>query len=272
MFRSPFVDSLRAVGRRTSFLFTASVVLAALVIPVTTQAQVCIVPDDGGTADLPPQCFPDGYATPNDVHMVLDGLPPGTTIELDANHQEFGQITTMPGGNLGGEVEQFQSILLIQMTGTGELDGFSRSIVIGNVAVETHTGPRTPGDPIQTFDTEMVSLQGEITGDPDFDLLRFRAGSDFGLPSPGQTTLTRQGPPGSDWAVDSFFDIAYEIEFIGAPGSQLDGMSGTTQGQVQVQAGGPSGIPAVSDWGVATMALLTLIGGTLVFRRQAAIA
>lgn len=272
MFRSPSVYSLRAIGRRARLVFAASLVIAALAMPMSAQAQVCVVADAGGTAVMPPECQPEGYASPNDVHMIIDGLPPGTTIELDASHQEFGQIMTMPGGNLGGEIEQFQSVIILNMQGTGDLNGFSRTVVLGGVPVETHIGPRNLGDPVQSFDTEIVSMQGQLFGDPDFDLLTIRAGSNFGLPSPGQTTLTRLGPPGSDWAVDSFFDIEYEIDFQGAPGSILEGLSGTTQGQLTMQAGGPSGIPAVSDWGIATMALLTLIGGTLVFRRQAAIA
>ena len=45
---------------------------------------------------------------------------------------------------------------------------------------------------------------------------------------PGETTLTRLGPPGSDFQVDSFFDIAYTIDFQGCPGSVLEGMGGRT--------------------------------------------
>ena len=59
-------------------------------------------------------------------------------------------------------------------------------------------------------------------GDPDFDLLRISAGSAFGLPSPGHTTLT-QRPTG--WAVDSFFDITYRIDFVGRTGGRVGGMS-----------------------------------------------
>ena len=61
------------------------------------------------------------------------------------------------------------------------------------------------------------------------------------LPSPGETTLTRLGPPGSDFAVDSFFDIHHEIDFQGAPGSVLEGFAGTTEGTVRMHAGQPAG-------------------------------
>ncbi len=120
------------------------------------------------------------------------------------------------------------------MQGTGDLAGFSRVPDLA-IATEMHTGPRNPGDPVQSFDTEMVRLQGEIFGDPDFDTLRVQAGTDFGLPSPGQTTLSRL--PDGDYAVDSFFDITYRIEFQGAPGSALDGFAGTTESTVPMTPG-----------------------------------
>src|SRR5207248_11775251 len=87
----------------------------------------------------------------------------------------------------------------------------------------------TPGNPVQSFDTDMQGIQGQLpAGDPDFDLLRITAGSGFGLPSPGHTTLTRQ--PSGNWAVDSFFDITYRIDFVGHTGGHVGGMSGSTTG------------------------------------------
>ena len=57
----------------------------------------------------------------------------------------------------------------------------------------------------------MQAIQGQIpAGDPDFDLLRVTAGTSFGMPSPGHTTLTRL-PASGNWNVDSFFDITYRI-------------------------------------------------------------
>ena len=60
------------------------------------------------------------------------------------------------------------------------------------------------------------------------------------MPSPGQTTLTRLGPAGSDFNVDSFFDITYQIEFEGCDGSMLADLAGTTQGTIRMQAGEPA--------------------------------
>jgi hypothetical protein len=100
---------------------------------------------------------------------------------------------------------------------------------------ETHVAPRS-GTPIQSFDTDMFRIQGQLPiGDPDFDLLRITAGTGFGMPSPGHTTLTVQ--PGRNWAVDSFFDITYRIDFVGAPRGRLGGMSGSTTATIRMQAG-----------------------------------
>ena len=123
----------------------------------------------------------------------------------------------------------------------GTLSGWSRAVTLPDVGFETHVAPRTPGDPVQSFDTEMFRLFGQITnpgsGDPDFDLLRITAGNDFGMPSPGHTTLTKL--PGGNWAVDSFFDITYRVDFVGKPGGHLGGMSGSTTGTIRMQTTPP---------------------------------
>ena len=150
----------------------------------------CVIPDNGtGTADLPP--LGCQYQSLDDVWYIIDGLLPGDTIEIDAIIGNFFNITETPGGTLGGDVQIYDAIMELTMTGTGLLTGFNRNIDM-QVAVETHSGPRTPGDPVQTFPTDMVSLHGEIFGDPDFDYLRITAGTAFGLPSPGETTLTKE--------------------------------------------------------------------------------
>ncbi|MCP3979690.1 MAG: hypothetical protein GY716_10245, partial [bacterium] len=212
----------------------------------------CTVPDNGsGTVTLPPAGC--DYLSPDEVHEIINDLPAGTTIELAAIHKDFicrkqmgtpsicsftpsipGVDCDEPGGSLGGEKECSASNLELQLTGTGLLGGFSRTLFVP-VEFETHTGPRNPGDPVQSFNTDMFRLQGELFGDPDFDLLRITAGTDFGLPSPGHTTLTQL--PGGDFNVDSFFDITYQIEFVGAPGSVLDGESGTTTGTLRMETG-----------------------------------
>ena len=153
--------------------------------------------------------------------MMIDGLPAGTEIHVAADHDRFFNVQHNPGGSLGGEMEDFLSNLELDLTGSGQLNGFHRVLTM-QAQCETHVGPRTPGEPVQDFDTAMWMLQGQLPpGDPDFDLLRITAGSGFGLPSPGHTTLTLQ--PGGNWAVDSFFDITYRIDFVGHPGGSLGG-------------------------------------------------
>jgi hypothetical protein len=172
--------------------------LAVTAVPALAQPDdPCVVEDDGtGTVELPPAGC--AYLAPQEVFMIIDGLPPGTTIELIPILgafvcRELGNCGT-PGGDLGGEVEDFDMVSLLELHGTGDLAGFHRILALPSVA-QTHTGPRNPGDPVQVFPTDMFVLQGSLApGDPDFATLQLIAGTGFGLPSPGQTTLTRLGP------------------------------------------------------------------------------
>ncbi|UCE60994.1 MAG: hypothetical protein JSU63_04430, partial [Phycisphaerales bacterium] len=208
----------------------------------------CVVPDNGnGTVTLPPQGC--DYLSPQEVHLIIDGLDPGTTIELDPIHMEFiclddpTNFCSVPlapgmcegrGGSLGGHGDCFDSTLDLTVSGTGALTGFNRHLSVP-ISCEVHTGPRNPGDAIQSFSAEMYRLQGELFGDPDFCTFKVIGGTDYGLPSPGQTTLTRL--PSGDFNVDSFFDITYQIEFEGCPLTQLANYQGTTTATIRMQTG-----------------------------------
>ncbi len=211
--------------------------------------QQCTAPDNGsGTVTLP--VLGCEYSAADEVLQIIDGLPPGTTIELDPILMDFlcsdpaicslpldpGQCETA-GGSLGGHGCCADATLDLTVSGTGDLTGFNRHLAVP-VALEAHSGPRTPGDPVQTFPRDMYRLFGELFGDPDFCEFRITAGTDYGLPGPGQTTLTQL--PGGDFAVDSFFDLTYQIEFEGCPGSQLDGYMGTTTATIRIATGDAS--------------------------------
>ncbi|MFW9817842.1 MAG: hypothetical protein ACFFEW_18145, partial [Candidatus Thorarchaeota archaeon] len=193
----------------------------------------CVVPDNGtGTADLPPVGCE--YVDPYADWMIIDGLPEGTTIEMDGILMDFVNITTGSGGSLGGEYQQYDATLDLTVSGTGDLAGFNRHLAVP-VTLETHSAPRTPGDPVQSFATVIYQMQGQLFGDPDFCELIVRAGNNLGLPGPGHTTLSELA--GGDFAVESFFDVTYQIEFDGCPGSLLQDYSGITTATIRIKMG-----------------------------------
>lgn len=209
-----------------------------LVHSATVQAAPCIAPDNGGgTANIPESCAYSG-----DNMYIINGLAPGDSVVLNApllsTYNNLTRTPVVTGENVSFDT-QFLSLLL---TGTGSLAGFSETLTIP-LTMQVHNDLRTPNLPVQSFSGEVMSLQGQILPDPDFDLLRLSGGSSFGLPSPGQTTLTQSG---SDWAVNSYFDITVRVDFIGAIGRPLAGRSGSTTGTYRFQAIAPVPVPAAA--------------------------
>jgi hypothetical protein len=245
--------------------------IIANVFVVTGPVSAVTLPDNGaGTLDLP---IHYNYNAQSPMYITA-GLPAGTTIAIAAVHTAPTSTVEQAGGTLGGtQSAGVGSGFAWNMVGTGTLLGFNRAVFIPfssavasfpappGAGYEVHAAPRTTYAPIQSFDTDMYRMFGQITGDPDFDLLRVVVGTDFGLPSPGHTTLTQVG--GGNWAVNSFFDITYRIDFVGHPGGSLSGQSGSTTGTTRLEI-----VPEP-----ATLSMLALGGLTLLRarRRQSAL-
>ena len=187
----------------------------------------CARPDIDGTAVVLDK--DTAYQNTGGQLTIVQSTLATTGLTADALlHSGPDTVITRTGTPAAGETYTFETELL-QLTLSG-----SGAVLNVPVSGSIMTDPRTPGDPVQSFDTDMHQLQGQLPpGDPDFDLLRVTAGAGFGLPSPGHTTLTEQ--PGGNWNVDSFFDITYRIDFVGAPGGALAGQSGSNVGTLRLE-------------------------------------
>jgi len=184
----------------------------------------CIAPNDG-TIGLPGPC----PWLPIPGQPILLPVTPDSSIEMHFNVDSFFDIEYQIGGTFGpdGEIMTCQADLTINVRGTGALTDFERTLFVP-VNIELHWPSADPAASQQDFPNEMVRLEGELFGDPDFDSLHIEGGSSFDLPSPGHTKRTQL--PGGNFHVDSFFDIVYRIEWQGAPGSILDGLGGLARG------------------------------------------
>jgi hypothetical protein len=190
--------------------------------PAPSQAQTCCVKPDngGGTIDLPPL-----HCTYLGPMQMVNGLG-GGTIQIQTELTPLSLVSAGPGGLLGGTVQDWTGNITFHMTGTGAYAGYVRTVFF-SVNAQTHSATRTPFTSPQTFAEKLVMLQGQLPpGDPDFDLLRITSGDAFGMPTSGITQLTSQ--PGNTWAVDSFFDIFYRIDFVGHAPGPFAGQSGST--------------------------------------------
>lgn len=180
-----------------------------------------VVDNGGGTADMPTHCRYAGHME------IVDGLQAGDTIQIDAIIEVLASLN-VSGTPATGTTEEFSGNLILSMTGTGSLSAYSRNITLilqPSGSNMTQSSPRTPFTPVQSFPTDLRRLQTQVIGDPDFDLLRVTGGTEFGMPSPGNTILTQTG---SSWAVDSFFDVFHRVDFIGSNTSPMAGRSGST--------------------------------------------
>jgi hypothetical protein len=206
------------------------VLSAALLLAMIASPAMAIfsAPNYGGTANIPG----GGYVSPADIHAWLNAGGQ-VTAEMRAYHGVFGVAIVKPGGILGGQVENYTSSLVFTITGTGPLQGWSRTVVVP-ANCETHLAPRQVGAPVQDFDTNMYRIEGGITNDPDFEYFQVTAGTGDGFDSPGHTTLYQQKD--GSWLVDSNFQIGYQIKYKGAKGGKLDGVEDVATGTITMTA------------------------------------
>jgi len=205
-------------------LLCAAVASAFVLAPSSAFAQpvnCCLLPENGGgTADLPPNC-PIGY---NGLGVIDQGFPAGSSLLVVARLHSFTGVVAAPGGLLSGETQQWQGTLDLTLTGTGIFSSYARFLQLPVIG-ETHSAPRVPFAAVQSFNTLLFTMQGQLLGDVDFDLFRVTAGNGFGMPSPGQTTLTTSS---GAWLVDSYLDITYRVDLIGRSPGTFGGYSGSS--------------------------------------------
>jgi hypothetical protein len=252
------VDSFFDITYRIEFVGAPGGTFAGLTGATVDQTPVimgsrdlagCLSPDIGGTARFPADC-PGGYRSPTSSLLLLNGLPPQSPI-LAEMAVHFPGVVEAPGGPLGGHTQSLMGNWDIRMHGLGALAGFLRTVSVPFTG-SSASGPRGGGTTPQSFPSHL-SVQGQIVGDPDFDLLRITAVQPTGMPSPGHTVFGMAA--GGNWTVDSFFDITYRVDFIGAPGGPLAGMSGSTTAINRFQAGVLQNVDVPASPAVAAVAL-----------------
>lgn len=189
-------------------------------VPTVKTHLTCTKQDEEGTAVVFDK--DTKYQNTGGQIIITEGLSADALLQSGPD-----TIINRSGAPISGETYAFETEMLqLTLSGSGRVLNLP---LIGSISV----GSRTPGDLVQSFDMNILQLQGQLPpGDPDFDLLRITAGNSFGLPSPGHTTLTQL--PDGNWNVDSFFDITYRIDFVGAPGGPLSGHSGSTTGTIRL--------------------------------------
>lgn len=179
----------------------------------------------GPNGPVPPNCT---YRTPQQIHA--QGL--ADQVAFSAEHGGFANQTNQTGGIYHGEVERFDSILVLHIDGIKEFEGVTATVKVP-AKCETHIGPRDVKADFQRFDTMMVDLQGG-TSDENFESVKIVAGLNNGLPSPGSTTMTRNREGG--FLVDSTFQMNYRIELVGRAGGKFDGVNIQEEGVATVKA------------------------------------
>jgi hypothetical protein len=207
---------------RTSVLFVA---LASLLLTLPVFA-----------AEVNVGCTSQNPLTPPDCAYTAAFHSGNGNVNLqNAIHNGFTSVALEPGGVFGGTIDKFDSTLQVTVVGSGELQGFKRTVSL-SLACEAHSGPYDQGARIISFETDMMRIEGELEGDEDFASLRIVGGTANGFPSPGQLTAVDQGE--GFYMVDSMFDMSFQVEYVGAAGGALDGFAGSFEGTATMRTSG----------------------------------
>lgn len=211
----------------------AGVLLAA--VPVVAEQPVEVKPNADGWVCLPPV---DAEYVAFLVEMFHSLPDPSWKAEV--KHQRFvNNCKQETGGSLGGDVETFDSDVAVTVTRADGTAAKAESLTV-HIPVRsiTHTSKQDLGAERQTLETAMWNLEGRIENQGGWKYFAVVAGEENGLPSPGETILTRL--ENGNVAVESFFKIRYRVEYIGAEDGPYAGLEGSGEGEamMRLQAAG----------------------------------
>lgn len=223
---------------RSSVLSVVLVGVLLAAVPAVAQGPVVVPPDASGWVCLPPvEAEYVAYLV-----KMFHSLP-DPSWKANVKHQRFvNSCKQEPGGSLGGDVETFDSDVAVTVTkadgSVAAEEGLTVHIPVRSI---THTSKQDPGAKRQTLQTAMWNLEGRIENQGGWKYFAVIAGEENGLPSPGETTLTRLED--GNVAVESFFKIRYRVEYLGAEDGPYAGLQGSGEGEtmMRLQAAGGGG-------------------------------
>lgn len=187
-----------------------------------------------------------GYASDAEYHAQIKELTdPQAIAALKAKHRQLNITQELEGGILNGKIEIGDSVVTFDVTGGGTLAGFHHVFTMP-AKFQVDSAPHRPGAEIDTFETNMVRIEGEGSDDL-FESIRLVGGTANGYPSPGQMSLISKG---DEVIVDSFFNVGFRLEMKGAKGGAFDGLDNTVEGNVTMRSyadeGGKTRSPAAT--------------------------
>src|SRR6185436_13588329 len=119
--------------------------LAATAFCVTGAALGAIVPDNGGgRCQFPPVAETYVIAPGFPQFQIINGLPAGTTVNVNLSLFGFFGVVDGPGGGLGGTAQNWNATTLWPMQGTGGLAGYNRNVAMPNMSGVTYLAPNPP--------------------------------------------------------------------------------------------------------------------------------